>query len=330
MRHVIGQDRALRCLKKALRQDRLHPGLLFVGPDGVGRETTAFWLAGTLLCEAPVDQEGCGRCSACKRVDSGNHPDLHLVLSESERVNRGLHKASGSKAPSRVVQVETIRELNQRLRMGSYEGKASIAIVPDAQKMQASASNAFLKMLEEPPQNTYLILLAPHSRAVLETIASRCLQLPFSPLTNDHIEAIRGNLADADANRRPIPTNSSSSPVTLKYETDAALFAEEVDSALAILSATDSARFLDLIESIGKDRGNAALFLQELLNEVGARLRQSIAASSDNPASAPPQLHRKEMCRILEQGMLSLDALRQNAQVQATLEEFFVRGAAHP
>jgi DNA polymerase III subunit delta' len=330
MRHVIGQNRSIKALKNAIRQNRLHPGLLFVGPDGVGRETTALWLAGTLLCDAPVDQEGCGQCSPCKRVASGNHPDLHLILSDSERVNRGLDQASGSKTVSRVVQVDTIRGLNQRLRMGPYEGKAAVAIVPDAQKMQPSASNAFLKMLEEPPPNTYLILLAPHSRAVLETIASRCLRLSFSPLTPDHIDAIRIQLADGDARGRPHPTGQPGHSTTHEDGAGTAQFGEEVQSALNILSAPGTARFLDLIESLGKDRENASLFIQELLNEVGVHLRQSVSTSSDSHSSVRPGLHRGDMCRILEQGMLSLDALRQNAQVQATLEEFFVRGAAQP
>ena len=325
---IFGQDRILRGLKNALHTQRLHSGLLFLGPEQVGRETTARWLARALLCESPVDDEGCQECRSCKRVTSGNHPDLHLVLSEAEAIERGISSTGSTKTPSRAIVVETIRNLNQRLLMRPYEGKASVAIIPNAHEMHPSAANAFLKTLEEPPPNTYMILLAPHARSVLDTIASRCMSIQFSPLSaqargdiQNQLEA-RGGALPLEADDRAY----SRTPSSANSESDEGT--ELIHQALTLLSQPGTGEFLDLVEAIGKDRQQAILFLQSLTHAAGQQLRQEVMLPAEQQAPVNTHLSRDALCRIMELGFSGIASLQRNAQVQVTLEEFFVRAAA--
>jgi DNA polymerase-3 subunit delta' len=185
---VIGQDRAVAALSAAVRTNRLAHGLLFAGPAGVGRETCARALARGLLCEkrGAVDEVlpfGCGVCRACRRVEHGTHPDVTVVMSEAEAVSRGMAEPEGKGRPSVEIKIDAIRAFAQTLQKRPYEGRNRVAVVVDAHKMNTQAQNALLKGLEEPGPQTILILLVPNARAVLPTIASRCLRLSFAPLS---------------------------------------------------------------------------------------------------------------------------------------------------
>lgn len=204
---VIGQDRAVKALSSSMKSDRLAHGLLFSGPVGVGKETCARGLACGLLCElrgTPNEQLpfGCGTCRACRRVDSGAHPDVTVVMSEAEGVARGLQQPEGKARPSPDIKVDAIRAFAQTLQKRPYEGKNRVAIVVDAHRMNTSAQNALLKGLEEPGAATILILLVPNARAVLPTIASRCLRLSFAPLAPAALERILTKKGVVDATAR--------------------------------------------------------------------------------------------------------------------------------
>src|SRR4051812_1904959 len=79
---IFGQDAAIAQLRRAYLADRLPHGLLFAGPVGVGKATTARALAGLFLCEHPKSDKPCGSCASCRVFDSGNHPDYHVVTKE--------------------------------------------------------------------------------------------------------------------------------------------------------------------------------------------------------------------------------------------------------
>src|SRR5262249_31017846 len=74
---ILGQGPVLAMLREAIAAGTLHHALLFVGPEGVGKRTTARALAARLLCTSPSEEEACGRCAACRQVTVGSHPDFH-------------------------------------------------------------------------------------------------------------------------------------------------------------------------------------------------------------------------------------------------------------
>jgi DNA polymerase-3 subunit delta' len=186
---VQGQPRAIGALRAALASGTLPHASLFTGPSGVGKELAAVGLAQALLCqEAPG--EGCGRCSACGRVERLRHPDLLWVMPEDEQVRRRLAGRSDfDHVPSREVRVEQIRRLQDRLSLRGLESPRKVVLVLSAETMNPQAQNAFLKTLEEPPADTTLLLVTSAPDRLLPTLRSRCVRIPFGPLPPELVAA---------------------------------------------------------------------------------------------------------------------------------------------
>jgi len=170
LRDVIGQDRALRMIRGAMKSGRLAASYLFAGEDGIGKKFAALNLARALNCLDPVDAGGardaCGRCASCRKIDSGSHPDFVLLAPENS-----------------LIKVEQVRRLEEALSYKSFEGGLKVAVVDEAETMNASAANAFLKTLEEPPPGSLIILVSSRPDKLPATIRSRCSRINFRPLS---------------------------------------------------------------------------------------------------------------------------------------------------
>lgn len=275
---VVGQDRAVHALTQALKSDRLAHGLLFAGPAGVGKETTARALARGLLCElrdtpAAVVPFGCGACRACRRVDNNAHPDVNVVMSEAEAVARGLAEPEGKARPSPDIKVDAIRAFAQTLQKRPYEGKNRVALVVDAHRMNTQAQNALLKGLEEPAPSTVLILLVPNVRAVLPTIASRCLRLTFAPLAPAALEKIlvKKGVADAAVRAR---AGASSVVEAVSNEDVVDEPTQRLLSALLLRQQNqDLQERLDAAAALGRDRAEVDALLARAERRLGRALR---------------------------------------------------------
>ena len=185
---LIGNDRVKKLLRRMLQSSRLPGAMLFSGEDGVGKKLFALEIARALNCRSPQGVEACGSCPACKRTlkinypasdDSDDwkgiiwtdHPDVGLVV-----------------APRRVLLVDQMRAIESAANYRPFEGRARIFIVEDADKLNENSANALLKILEEPPPTSYLILLTSRPAWLLPTIRSRCQVIRFSPLAAAEIE----------------------------------------------------------------------------------------------------------------------------------------------
>jgi DNA polymerase-3 subunit delta' len=168
---ILGHERALRVLRRALASDRVPHAYLFWGPEGVGKEAVAKAAAQVLLCAGAEQVEpgtACGVCAACRKVEAGSHPDLHLVVPE------------GASIP-----IAAVRRLQETLSYQAFERGRKVAIIRDSSRMTREAANALLKTLEEPPAGTHLVLLAHHRNQLLPTLVSRCQSLRFDPIAED-------------------------------------------------------------------------------------------------------------------------------------------------
>jgi DNA polymerase-3 subunit delta' len=166
---IIGHHRQIQTLRLALAKRRLHHAYLFIGPEGVGKRTLALALAKAIHCSEMAD-DFCGRCVNCARVQDGNHPDVRFI-----------EPLSGKKE----ISIQQIREIEKQLNFRSFSGGKKIAILDPATLMNLSSQNALLKTLEEPPQDSLLILVATSTGVLLPTLRSRCLRLAFGPLQRD-------------------------------------------------------------------------------------------------------------------------------------------------
>ena len=165
-RHTQG----VQLLQRSLERRRLAHGYLFNGQQLDELEAIALTLAKTLNCERPVKKGGmavdcCDQCLACRKIQHGNHPDVHWVRPESK---------------SRIIKVEQVRELMREIQLKPAEAEFKVATIIAADRLRVEAANAFLKTLEEPPAKSILVLLTTDPQRILETILSRCLRLNFA------------------------------------------------------------------------------------------------------------------------------------------------------
>lgn len=175
---IIGHQRQKDILRRAVSSDRLAHAYLFEGPEGVGKRLMSLALVRAIFCEK---QNGCGDCAPCRKVDHNNHPDLHLYEPDGKQ-----------------IKIEQIRELQRELSFRPLEARKKVCLIDQAEKMNPSAANALLKTLEEPTDNTLIILLSSRPESLLVTVRSRCQRLPFSRLPQKNIEDALQNHRDLD------------------------------------------------------------------------------------------------------------------------------------
>ena len=204
---IAGQPRAVTALSSALASGRFHPSLIFQGPAGTGKLTTALALARAFSC--PESDPPCLRCAACRRIDAASlrHPDVRVIFPErSEDYRKGEAAAEGV-AGIDVQERQAAAERNRawgilidRVREGiafvqrrPTEGRRAILILDQADRLGNEAANALLKTLEEPPEHALVILLATAAHALLGTLRSRSRIVTFRPLA---VEAVAAWLHD--------------------------------------------------------------------------------------------------------------------------------------
>ncbi len=185
-----------RDLATAMLQQRARwpHALLIAGRRGLGKRALALHFARALLCEAPrPDGDACGVCPSCLYVAAGAHPDLRLI-------EPLLFDEEGNVTVVDAITVDRIRELTAFTQLSTHRHRAKVAVIAPAEAMNAAAANALLKTLEEPPADTYLMLVSHQSARLPATIISRCRRLP---VPEPDVTAAAAWLAGA--RRRPTP-----------------------------------------------------------------------------------------------------------------------------
>jgi DNA polymerase-3 subunit delta' len=186
---IRDQQRPVGLLVTLIRKDRLPHALIFTGVEGVGKKTAALALASVCNCEnrrivpsPAVDGSGptmpelpvaCQECRPCRWIMAGNHPDVIRI------------DPAGA-----MIRIDQIRGLLGTLSQKPFGTGRRVVIINNAHSMNPEAANALLKMLEEPPDATVLILTAPQTADLLPTIVSRCQHVRFRPLTIPTLTAL--------------------------------------------------------------------------------------------------------------------------------------------
>lgn len=159
------QPLATTILTNSVRKDRISHAYLIQGERGTGKENIALLMAKSLFCEKREQVEPCNRCNNCRRIISGNHPDVHWVEPEGLSISK-----------------EQISYLQKEFSFSGMESNQKVYVIKHADKMTVNAANSLLKFLEEPSQQTTAMMLTENSGAILPTIRSRCQIIDLKPL----------------------------------------------------------------------------------------------------------------------------------------------------
>jgi DNA polymerase-3 subunit delta' len=181
--NIRGHDDVVEQFRRALARRRLASSFLFAGLPGIGKRTFAVKLAQAMFCQTHPEErlDPCGTCPSCLQVEAGTHPDLDIVAKPADKSTIPLELLIGERDRRR-------REgLCHNIALKPNPGGRKIAIIDDADALNAEGANALLKTLEEPPPRSVLILIGTSPAKQLPTIRSRCQLIRFRPLNVDTV-----------------------------------------------------------------------------------------------------------------------------------------------
>jgi DNA polymerase-3 subunit delta' len=170
---IIGQGEEFARLLAQARALRAPHGVVVAGPRGAGKSTALRAIAQALLCEGGGEAT-CGACAACAKVAADTHPDVHLLSVPADK---------------QEIPVEAVRELRASLQRLPVEGRARVALVDPADRLNEQGQNALLKTLEEPGRDTFLLLATARPEGLLATVRSRAAVVRLAPLDRDRLIA---------------------------------------------------------------------------------------------------------------------------------------------
>lgn len=244
---IAGHKKSIAVLERVLNSARIAHAYLFSGPEGIGKGKIAIAFIRQLFC---AEGSGCGRCSSCRKIASGNHPDMHTILPDGQ-----------------FIKIDQVRALQKELSYRPYEAVRKACIIDGAEKLNPSSGNALLKTLEEPPGSAIIILLTTAAESVLPTIRSRCQQLAFSGVPADDIETLlvaRG--VAAESARVAAALADGSIARALEFSSDASdADRQEIIARACRVSLQEMSSVFAFGEQFDKDREKALQSLELLL-----------------------------------------------------------------
>jgi DNA polymerase-3 subunit delta' len=175
---IVGHERAVDLLQRAIRHRRIGHAYLISGPLGVGKRTLAVCLAQALNCERlgpGAEGDGvppCGTCRRCRLIAADAHPEVRVV---------------GVQAPHRVIRVADVESIQADAALRAADVYRKVYVLEQAEQLHPDAANRLLKTIEEPPSSVVMILTTVDPEATLETIVSRCQHLRLRPLRRDRL-----------------------------------------------------------------------------------------------------------------------------------------------
>ncbi len=313
---LFGHDAVRRRLESAVERGTLPASLLLHGPAGIGKQRLALWLGQRLLCDGAAPRP-CGACQQCRYTAAGTHPDLHWIfprprLKDSNPTPADVLADYGDAIADRVaanglyappggnegIYIATIRAIVQTAALAPAVSARKVLIIGDAERMVSQegadqAANAFLKLLEEPPANTNIILTSSEPGALIPTIRSRVIAVRMARLTDAEVTAF---LADERVqtylqeqslpqDRAELLRIAGGAPGTLLAQS---ALGEAVARARRMLEAATADRATRMhtafVQGSAKSRGGFADALEALTVLLNERTRAAVARADDDAA----------------------------------------------
>jgi DNA polymerase-3 subunit delta' len=289
--------KVLNRISKSLENNKLAHAYLFFGPEGAGKEAIALQLAKALNCTDNKIRP-CNNCPSCHKANHFNHPDIHFIFPIlkswiPKEIDKEIKKRLELKSknpfiqinndPRTIIPIDQIRDLKNEAIYASYEGGRKIYIIADADKMSREASNALLKLLEEPPPDLHLILTTSSLNAMLETIRSRCQTIYFPALTYRETEQVAAKFIDLNDETKKL-IHLSEGNLKKVFEVSAEDISHKNQLVYEFLKTIASANILglyEMTEQITKSRDKN--YLMDILNLLILWFKDAIMLGSLGP-----------------------------------------------
>lgn len=303
----IGLEREKKLLQKVILSGKLASSYLFYGSDGIGKKGLAIEFAKTINCENPKiginSIDACDECTSCKMMNNLTHPNLHLIFSlpagksTDNKSENPLNKLDDkqiaeiqsqlekfSKNPyhrfliqnAHTIKIDQIRDLKKKISLSSARKGKSFIIVFNADEMTRESSNAFLKTLEEPNEDTHIILVTSQKNTILDTILSRSQLFYFHTPTIDEIRdglIEKFNLDESRAQLIAVLSNGSISSAINQLEQEFVDLRGELIDILRVCYRKNNYRIelMDRIEKLTKEYDNREIITALTLFEIWFR-----------------------------------------------------------
>lgn len=242
----LGNPKALESVREMLASGRVPGSLMFTGPDGVGKKTLALMLAKALNCER---QSGdfCGECAACRKSEemlTATREDLarRRESKDAQRRVEGLiyFDLQLIEPITRYILIEQIRQLRSAAYTRPFELRRRIFVIDEAQAIHWQAIDLLLKVLEEPPETTTLILVCSNAYELRPTIRSRCRRLAFQPVDDSLLSSLLAQEARVPAAQRDLVVRIAAGSIARARSFDAEEFTRRRRPWLDFLDAIAS------------------------------------------------------------------------------------------
>ncbi len=284
---ILGHERIVDRFRRSAARERLASTYLFVGRAGIGKRTFALALAQALLCrDSNCNLDACGSCPACQQVQARTHPDLIQISKPDDRNFIPVELFIGDREHRR-------REgLCHDISLTPFHGQRKVAIIDDADFLNAESANCLLKTLEEPPPDSMLILIGTSEHRQLPTILSRSQVVRFQPLSPGQLTTVLNRLqrkGEVSLEEIVASANGSVEQALLLDDQDLFGFRKQLFAQIATADPSDNGfakTMCEFVESVSKESSLRRARLRLLADFTSQLFRHTLLTAAETDCQA--------------------------------------------
>lgn len=329
-KEIIGQKKAKESFFKMVKDGRVPHALILKGRPGIGKLAFGNAIAQFLNCENPSELDSCGVCGSCSKIRKGIHPDVRFILPIVSNKIEGRAPVSDDYFPQFRAQffsnpylsfnnwvallqgenkqvgirINEIRDLKRKITLKAFEADYKVVIIWNAEKINTEAANAMLKLLEEPPEKTVIIMTVSDTSALLTTINSRCQRLQMHRVDDASMAAYLHKQHNIGEDRTyqiaQLADGSVATAEELIAESNRSL-SEQYMHWLRICMKGEFGEIQDAIEQVSKENKEfQKLFLSYAIQKVRDSLLFSFQVDGLAAATAEERIFQEKFSKFIQ------------------------------